>query len=73
MFDQTWVYFYISIVIFFSLVPIILICSWIARVCLDEISSKENQRKEKYFKNFKKEVVNGTSTSLIETTKLSTQ
>ena len=73
MFDQTWVHIYIVIVTFFALFPIILICCWIARVCYDEITIKYSERQGSHFESLRLVTVNGTSTTLLEPSKILTQ
>ena len=73
MFDQIWVNIYISIVIFFTLLPIFLICCWVSRVCFDEFTLIENSESDdKPFEALKRVVVNETSTSQLDSSKLST-
>ena len=58
MFDEPWVPAYLFVVIFFSLVPIVLICSCIIRVCILELEERANELREKYKENMQTFIVN---------------
>lgn len=54
MLNETWVPIYLSIVIFFSLVPIVFICMCLIRVCVFELEERSEERREDHRENMQK-------------------
>ena len=54
MLDEPWVPIYLCIVIFFSLVPVVLICMCLIRVCIFELEERADDIREQHKENMQK-------------------
>ena len=61
MFDELWIPVYLFVVIFFSLVPIVLIFMCLIRMCILDLEERANELREQYRENMQKVIFNASN------------